>query len=50
MEHPATMTHSDVPPARQMEMGITPALLRISVGIEHPDDLIADLRQALGAI
>jgi methionine-gamma-lyase len=50
MEHPATMTHSDVPPARQVEMGITPAMLRISVGIEHPDDLIADLRQALSTI
>ncbi|MCX6545298.1 MAG: cystathionine gamma-synthase family protein [Acidobacteria bacterium] len=50
MEHPATMTHSDVPPARLLEMGITPAMLRISVGIEHPDDVIADLRQALNAI
>jgi methionine-gamma-lyase len=50
MEHPATMTHSDVPPARQMEMGITPGLLRLSVGIEHPDDLIADLAQALDAV
>jgi len=50
MEHPGTMTHSDVPAARQMEMGITPALLRISIGIEHPDDLIADLNQALEAI
>lgn len=50
MEHPGTMTHSDVAPARQLEMGITPAMLRISVGIEHPDDLIADLGQALNAI
>jgi methionine-gamma-lyase len=50
MEHPATMTHADVPPEKQLEMGITPAMLRISVGIEHPDDVIADLRQALDAI
>lgn len=50
MEHPATMTHSDVPSERQMEMGITPGLLRISVGLEHPDDLIADLAQALDVI
>ncbi len=50
MEHPATMTHSDIPPGRQVEMGITPGMLRISVGLEHPDDLIADLRQALAAI
>ena len=50
MEHPATMTHSDIPPARQLEMDITPAMLRISVGLEHPDDLIADLTQALAAM
>jgi methionine-gamma-lyase len=46
-EHPATMTHSDVPAERQREMGITPGLVRLAVGIEHPDDLIADLGQAL---
>jgi methionine-gamma-lyase len=50
MEHPATMTHSDIPPARQVAMGITPAMLRISVGLEHPEDLIADLGQALAAM
>ena len=50
MEHPATMTHSDIPPARQVTMGITPAMLRISVGLEHPEDLIADLGQALAAM
>ncbi len=46
-EHPGTMTHSDVPVEDQLGMGITPALIRISVGIEHPEDLIADLEQAL---
>lgn len=50
MEHPGTMTHSDVPAERQVEMGITPGLLRLSVGLEHPDDLIADLGQALEAV
>jgi methionine-gamma-lyase len=50
IEHPASMTHSDIPPARQVKMGITPAMLRISVGIEHPDDVIADLAQALAAV
>jgi len=50
MEHPATMTHSDVPAARQMTMGITPGMLRLSVGVEHPDDIIADLTQALAAM
>ncbi|MBT8405605.1 MAG: cystathionine gamma-synthase family protein [Gemmatimonadetes bacterium] len=46
-EHPASMTHSDVPPADQARMGITPALVRLSVGVENPQDLIADLSQAL---
>ena len=50
MEHPATMTHSDIPPDRQAEMGITPAMIRISVGLEHPTDVIADLAQALEAV
>jgi methionine-gamma-lyase len=50
MEHPATMTHSDIPPYRQLEMGITPSMVRISVGLEHPADVIADLAQALDAI
>jgi len=49
-EHPGTMTHSDVPPEDQVGMGITPALIRISVGIEHPEDLIADLEQALDKV
>jgi methionine-gamma-lyase len=47
IQHPATMTHSDVPVERLNEMGVTPAMIRISVGIEHPDDVIADLEQAL---
>ncbi|EFO80690.1 cystathionine gamma-lyase [Oscillochloris trichoides DG-6] len=46
-EHPATMTHADVDPEERMELGITPAMVRISVGVEHPEDIIADLRQAL---
>ena len=50
MEHPATMTHSDIPPDYQVRLGITPAMVRISVGIEHPEDLIADLSQALDSV
>ena len=50
MEHPATMTHSDIPPERQLAMDITPSMLRLSVGLEHPDDLIADLSQALDSM
>jgi methionine-gamma-lyase len=49
-EHPATMTHSDIPEDRQAELGITPAMVRLSVGVEHPEDLIADLAQALDAV
>ena len=45
--HPASMTHSDISPEEQLRLGITPALIRLSVGIEDPDDLIADLDQAL---
>ena len=47
IEHPATMTHSDVPEDEQQAIGINPALVRLSVGIEHPEDLIADLDRAL---
>jgi methionine-gamma-lyase len=47
VEHPATMTHADVPPEECAELGVSDALVRISVGIEHPSDVIADLRQAL---
>ena len=46
-EHPATMTHADVTPAEQRRMGITPGLVRMSVGVEHFEDIVADLRQAL---
>ena len=49
IEHPGSMTHSDVGRAQQRKFGITPAMLRLSVGIEHADDLIADLAQALRA-
>jgi cystathionine gamma-lyase len=47
IEHPVTMTHASVPPAALAAMGITPDLVRISVGLEDVDDLIADLDAAL---
>jgi methionine-gamma-lyase len=50
IEHPATMTHADVPVDEQRQIGITPSLVRLSVGIEHPDDLIADLDRAFSHI
>ncbi|MDH3290664.1 MAG: cystathionine gamma-synthase family protein [Gemmatimonadota bacterium] len=49
-EHPASMTHADVSPEDRVAMGITPALVRLSVGVEHYEDLIADMEQALGAV
>src|SRR5829696_4764409 len=48
--HPAAMTHLSVPDARKQALGITDNLVRVSIGIEDPDDLIADFDQALGAI
>ncbi|MBI1340292.1 cystathionine gamma-synthase family protein [bacterium] len=48
--HPAAMTHSDVPPESRARLGITDALVRVSVGVEAPADLCADLDQALAAI
>ena len=47
IEHPAIMTHASVPPEIRAELGISDTLVRLSVGIEDIDDLIADLRHAL---
>jgi methionine-gamma-lyase len=46
-QHPATMTHSDIPVDEQRAMGITDSMIRLSVGVENPEDLLADLEQAL---
>jgi cystathionine gamma-lyase len=48
IEHPALMTHGSVPPDVRATLGIGDSLVRLSVGIEEPDDLIADLAGALG--
>jgi len=48
--HPAGMTHLSVPDARKAALGITDNLVRISIGVEDADDLIADFEQALAAI
>tara|TARA_B110000285_G_scaffold15814_1_gene15586 strand:+ start:13114 stop:14400 length:1287 start_codon:yes stop_codon:yes gene_type:complete len=48
--HPATTTHSQMSAEQQLAGGITPGLIRLSVGIEHSDDIIADLDQALAAL
>jgi len=45
--HPATASHRDVAPARRQALGISDGLVRLSIGIEHVDDILADLDQAL---
>jgi O-acetylhomoserine (thiol)-lyase len=47
--HPASTTHSQLSPSDQLASGVTPGFVRLSVGIEHIDDIIADLDQALAA-
>ena len=48
IEHPAIMTHASVPPEQRDRLGIADNFVRLSVGVEDADDLIADLDQALG--
>jgi cystathionine beta-lyase/cystathionine gamma-synthase len=50
ISHPALMTHSSIPPEIRKKIGITDGLVRISVGIEDVEDIIADLDQALAAV
>ena len=45
--HPASTTHQQLTPEEQLAAGVTPGYVRLSVGIEHPDDILADLTQAL---
>jgi O-succinylhomoserine sulfhydrylase len=48
--HPATTTHQRLKPEERAALGITPGLVRLSLGLEDPDDILADLTQALAAI
>ncbi len=48
-EHPGSMTHADVPAEVQRRLGIGPGMIRLSVGVEHYEDIVADLAQALDA-
>ncbi len=50
IEHPAIMTHASVPPENRTKLGISDTLVRLSIGIEDADDLIADLEHALAAV
>ena len=46
--HPASMTHASIPKEEREKTGVVDSLIRLSVGIEDADDLIADLKQAIG--
>jgi len=48
--HPASMTHASMTPEARRRAGITDSVIRLSVGIEDPADLVADLDQALGTL
>ena len=48
--HPASTTHSQLSPQDQIVSGVTPGYVRLSVGLEHPDDILADLDQALNRV
>jgi cystathionine beta-lyase/cystathionine gamma-synthase len=50
ISHPASMTHGSVPPAERRKIGVTEGLVRISVGLEDPDDLVADLKRAFASV
>ena len=45
--HPASTTHRQLTPEEQQKVGVTPEMIRLSVGIEHIDDILEDLDQAL---
>jgi len=45
--HPATTTHQQLTQKEQLSVGVTPDFIRLSVGIEHIDDIVADIQQAL---
>ena len=50
IEHPASMTHASVPKDEREKIGLSDGLIRLSVGIEDVEDLIADLKQGLEKI
>lgn len=50
INHPASMTHASIPAAERQKSGLVDSLIRLSIGVEDADDLIADLEQALGRV
>lgn len=49
-EHPYTMTHADVPSFEKTALGVTEKMIRLSIGVENPDDIIWDIDQALTSV
>ena len=47
--HPASTTHSKLSEAERAAVGITPGLIRLSVGLEHPDDIVEEILQAIAS-
>ncbi|HEX9657466.1 MAG TPA: PLP-dependent transferase [Bacteroidota bacterium] len=50
IEHPGSMTHSAIPPAEQVAKGLNPGGIRLSIGLERPEDIIRDLEASLNAV
>ncbi|MEW6649972.1 MAG: PLP-dependent transferase, partial [Chloroflexota bacterium] len=50
IQHPASMTHANVPRAERLKIGLTDGLVRLSVGVENVEDILADLEQALAYV
>jgi cystathionine beta-lyase/cystathionine gamma-synthase len=48
INHPASMTHASIPREERLKNGLTDGLIRLSIGIEDADDLVEDLKQAIG--
>jgi cystathionine gamma-lyase len=50
INHPASMTHASIPKEERIKNGLVDSLIRLSIGVEDAEDLVADLEQALGKV
>ena len=50
INHPASMTHASIPKEERLKSGLVDSLIRLSIGVEDVEDLLADLEQALGKV
>jgi cystathionine beta-lyase/cystathionine gamma-synthase len=48
--HPATSSHRELSPSRRKRLGVSESLIRVSLGIEHPDDITEDMERALDRV